>query len=105
MTGPSRRRVTARNRVKCRTWFRRYRARINAGMELCRQCGTRSTELRLAHLVAHAAGGPYRMDNLTILCEPCDVRQGTRPSLLRSLADEEREYGVPIWPEPDEATG
>jgi 5-methylcytosine-specific restriction endonuclease McrA len=98
MTGPARRRIAARNRVKCRAWFRRYRARINAGLELCRQCGIRSYELRLAHLIAHARGGAYRRDNLTILCPPCDIRQGTQPSPLRSLADEEREYGAPPWP-------
>lgn len=97
-------RLTVRNRVKCRTWFRRYRLRIRAGLELCRQCAARSTELRLAHLIPHSRGGSYTLDNLTILCEPCDLRQGTELSLLRSLADEESEYGVPLLPADDRPT-
>lgn len=82
----------ARRRASRRPWFKAYRARMAAGLEQCRLCFRRSPRVRLvfAHIVPHSRGGPYSLDNLTILCYDHDRRCGpVRLSGVMSLAEEE----------------
>lgn len=74
-------------------WHRVYRARMRAGIERCRRCGRHAPEVVLAfgHIVPHAHGGRYELDNVTILCVHCEKCQGGAVQIadLPSLAAEE----------------
>ncbi len=73
------------------TWRRRYRARIEAGLERCRWCDS-DERLTFDHIVPIARGGGNGMDNATILCQPCNLRKSAELGWhtdMRSLADEE----------------
>lgn len=76
-------------------WWLVYRARIRDGLEYCRECGYRGTDLTFDHLVPVADGGRLTFDNATILGQPDNVRKGAaRWPHLRSLAEEE-ELAIP----------
>lgn len=60
-----------------KAWAQAYRARIRGGLETCRACGAGGANLTWGHLVARARGGRVNAANVTILCEPCNLRQGT----------------------------
>lgn len=55
---------------------RRLRAEIAAGMHAC-PCGT-TTNLTVDHIVPLALGGSNDLDNLQVLCGPCNFRKGAR---------------------------
>lgn len=77
-----------RARPNHRSWWVSNKHKMRLGLEVCREC--RSTDdLVFAHIIARVHGGPTLPDNLTILCETCDRRQGesTWPH-LESLASE-----------------
>lgn len=97
-------RRTGRNRpdgYRKSAWGRRYRRRIKALLEVCRVCGVRTEWLTFDHIVPFAYGGMGTMDNMTILCEPCQQRKGCQYwGGLKSLAQEEKESGVK--PDPEE---
>lgn len=72
-------------------WALVYRARMRAGLEVCRDPGCwTTTDLTFGHIVPHSAGSRFTFANITIQCEPCNRRQGSRinPNHI-SLADEE----------------
>lgn len=77
------------------SWFKRYRARIAAGLERCRnpRCqspGGVSNPLTIDHLIPRVHGGGSRMTNATILCQRCNTRKDSDIwGFLVSLADEE----------------
>lgn len=84
-----RRRRNGKTSARHRAWYRKVRKRISEGREYCRRCGRVTTELVLAHKIPHSHLGPYRRDNLVVLCKRCDKRQGNRPITdLPTLADE-----------------
>lgn len=58
-----------------RRWVRNYRARMHDGLEYCRQCKTRE-DLTLERILPGRWGGTYTLDNVTILCAPCNERRG-----------------------------
>ncbi len=44
----------------------------------CAYCGAKGVPLQVEHIVCHARGGSDRVSNLTLACEPCNVRKGTQ---------------------------
>ena len=80
------RRVAERVIASRTIWFRTYKQRMRDGLEHCRWCLSKRN-LTFGHILAHARGGQYKFDNITILCERCNNRMGelTWPG-LRSLA-------------------
>lgn len=62
---------------------------MDQGLEHCRRCGSRQN-LTFAHIVPYALGGRRTMDNIGILCGPCNEAHGDQiDTELRSLLDEE----------------
>ncbi|WP_082764056.1 HNH endonuclease signature motif containing protein [Frondihabitans sp. PAMC 28766] len=45
----------------------------------CRSCGS-NTELQLDHIIPVAYGGATTVDNLQVLCGPCNRRKGASVS-------------------------
>lgn len=78
-----------------RRWARVYRWRMTNGLEDCRNIGCTQLASEFAHLVPHADGGRPTLANFTLLCSPCNQRQGTQvwPWLL-ALADEKDNAAV-----------
>ena len=46
----------------------------------CAYCGKEDAPLQIEHIHPKARGGSDRVSNLTLACEPCNRRKGTRPS-------------------------
>lgn len=44
----------------------------------CAYCGAINTPLQVEHIVPRSRGGSHRISNLTLACEPCNARKGTR---------------------------
>jgi 5-methylcytosine-specific restriction endonuclease McrA len=44
----------------------------------CAYCRKKDVQLQIEHLVPKARGGSDRISNLTLACEPCNVKKGTR---------------------------
>lgn len=44
----------------------------------CAYCGIKGIPLHIEHLVPKSRGGSDRASNLTLACEPCNVRKGTQ---------------------------
>jgi 5-methylcytosine-specific restriction endonuclease McrA len=44
----------------------------------CAYCGAKDVPLQVEHIVCRAQGGSDRMSNLTLACEPCNVKKGTQ---------------------------
>ena len=42
----------------------------------CRHCGS-GNDLTLDHIVPYSKGGPDTVENLQVLCRPCNARKGT----------------------------
>jgi hypothetical protein len=42
----------------------------------CAYCGARGVQLQVEHIIPKARGGTDRPSNLTIACEPCNLRKG-----------------------------
>jgi 5-methylcytosine-specific restriction endonuclease McrA len=59
-----------------RTWFKRELARRH-GLK-CAACGQRKTRKALVmdHIIPWSKGGPTTLENLQLLCGPCDVAKG-----------------------------
>ena len=60
----------------------------------CAYCGAKNVPLQIEHIQARANGGSDRVANLTLACEPCNVRKGThdvavflarKPNVLKKL--------------------
>lgn len=60
-----------------RVWARAYSTRMRRGWEHCRNPGCSNLAATFGHLVPYSAGGMYNAGNLTLLCEPCNQKQGT----------------------------
>jgi 5-methylcytosine-specific restriction endonuclease McrA len=72
-----------------KSWWRTYRARMDAGLEICRLCRERPASI-FGHLLPDSLGGRFKFSNLTLTCKTCEFNQGNRPiSHLPSLAMEE----------------
>ncbi len=44
----------------------------------CAYCSTKDAQLQVEHIHPRAKGGTDRISNLTVACEPCNIRKGTR---------------------------
>ena len=44
----------------------------------CAYCGKKDCQLQVEHMVPRARGGSDRVSNLTLACEPCNVKKGTK---------------------------
>ena len=44
----------------------------------CAYCGAKDTPLQIEHIVPRARGGSDRIANLTLACEPCNIKKGTQ---------------------------
>lgn len=45
----------------------------------CAYCGAQNVPLQVEHIHPKAAGGSDRVSNLTLACQPCNQRKGSRP--------------------------
>lgn len=45
----------------------------------CAYCGKKDVPLQVEHIHPKAAGGSDRVSNLTLACQPCNQRKGSRP--------------------------
>lgn len=53
----------------------------------CAYCGIMGVQLQMEHIVPKARGGSNRVSNLTLACEPCNQRKGTKTA---------EEFGFPL---------
>ncbi|MEI6046863.1 MAG: RNA-guided endonuclease IscB [Chloroflexota bacterium] len=53
----------------------------------CAYCGNSVVQLQIEHISPRARGGSNRVTNLTLACEPCNTRKGTKTAL---------EFGFPL---------
>lgn len=44
----------------------------------CAYCGATDVPLEIEHILCRARGGTHRVSNLTLACEPCNVKKGTQ---------------------------
>jgi 5-methylcytosine-specific restriction endonuclease McrA len=44
----------------------------------CVYCGKSNVPLQIEHLIPRARGGTDRVSNLTLACEPCNIKKGTK---------------------------
>jgi 5-methylcytosine-specific restriction endonuclease McrA len=44
----------------------------------CAYCGAKDVPLQIEHMVPRANGGTNRASNLTLACEPCNIKKGTQ---------------------------
>jgi 5-methylcytosine-specific restriction endonuclease McrA len=44
----------------------------------CAYCGAKDVPLQIEHIVPRAKGGTSRISNLTLACEPCNLKKGTQ---------------------------
>jgi 5-methylcytosine-specific restriction endonuclease McrA len=44
----------------------------------CAYCGAKDVPLEIEHILCRARGGTHRVSNLTLACEPCNVKKGTQ---------------------------
>jgi 5-methylcytosine-specific restriction endonuclease McrA len=60
----------------------------------CAYCGVQNMPLQVEHIVPRACGGSNRVSNLTLACQPCNQRKGSRsideflkgkPDVLRKI--------------------
>jgi 5-methylcytosine-specific restriction endonuclease McrA len=60
---------------------RRYRVQrervFNRDGRMCQVCGTDEGEMHIDHIIPRKAGGTHDLDNLRVLCKPCNLRKGT----------------------------
>ena len=45
----------------------------------CAYCGKKDVPLQIEHIVPKAAGGSNRVSNLTLACQPCNQKKGSKP--------------------------
>ena len=59
---------------------RRYRAQrervFNRDGRCCAICGTDEGEMHIDHIIPRKVGGTHDLDNLRVLCKPCNLRKG-----------------------------
>jgi HNH endonuclease len=44
----------------------------------CAYCGAKDVPLEIEHILCRARGGTHRVSNLTLACNPCNVKKGTQ---------------------------
>ncbi len=55
----------------------------------CAYCGAKDVPLEIEHILCRARGGTHRVSNLTLACEPCNVKKGTQ--LIEDFLDKQPE--------------
>jgi hypothetical protein len=65
-------------------WSYRFRISMYSGLEYCRNCGT-NENLSFDHIIPRAHCGSNTIDNITILCKPCNETKGAGYWELPSL--------------------
>jgi 5-methylcytosine-specific restriction endonuclease McrA len=53
----------------------------------CAYCGAKDVPLEIEHILCRARGGTQRVSNLTLACEPCNVKKGTQ--LIEDFLDKQ----------------
>lgn len=64
-----------RSRAKSTLWVIVYRWLMNNGYEYCRLCNTKD-DLTFEHILPRAFGGSDEINNISILCAPCNNGKG-----------------------------
>jgi len=44
----------------------------------CRYCGSDEEPLHIDHIIPRKAGGTHDLDNLQVLCKPCNLRKSSK---------------------------
>lgn len=57
---------------------RRYRSLVRRDGEACAHCGA-TDNLAIDHVIARSKGGSNRLENLQLLCVPCNTKKGSGP--------------------------
>jgi 5-methylcytosine-specific restriction endonuclease McrA len=61
---------------------RRYRSQrervFNRDGRSCAICGTDEGEMHIDHIIPRKVGGTHDLDNLRVLCKPCNLRKGSK---------------------------
>jgi 5-methylcytosine-specific restriction endonuclease McrA len=60
----------------------------------CAYCGAQNVPLQVEHIVSRARGGTDRVSNLTLACEPCNLKKGTLDIQEFLIHDEKRLAGI-----------
>jgi 5-methylcytosine-specific restriction endonuclease McrA len=59
---------------------RRYRSQrdrvFSRDGRMCQICGTDEGEMHIDHIIPRKSGGTHDLDNLRVLCKPCNLRKG-----------------------------
>ncbi len=69
--------------------YREQRERVfNRDGRQCMICGTDEGEMHIDHIIPRKVGGTHDLDNLRVLCKPCNLRKGVKNDgvFLGSLA-------------------
>jgi len=45
---------------------------------VCAYCGIDEGEMHIDHIIPRKAGGTHSMDNLQVLCKPCNLRKSAK---------------------------
>jgi 5-methylcytosine-specific restriction endonuclease McrA len=62
----------------------------------CVYCGVREVPLQVEHIIPKARGGTDRPSNLTIACEPCNLRKGKQTAAEFGFPDVQAQARVPL---------
>ncbi len=62
----------------------------------CVYCGAREVPLQIDHIVPKARGGTDRPSNLTLACEPCNLRKGKQTATEFGFPDVQAQARVPL---------
>jgi 5-methylcytosine-specific restriction endonuclease McrA len=64
----------------------------------CRYCGSDEEPLHIDHIIPRKAGGTHDLDNLQVLCKPCNLRKSSKAEgvFLAQTATPPVFSGVPL---------
>ena len=61
---------------------RRYRVHkqrvFDRDGRICRYCGSDEEPLHIDHIIPRKVGGTHDLDNLQVLCKPCNLRKSSK---------------------------
>lgn len=62
----------------------------------CAYCGANNVSLQMEHIVPRSRGGSDRVSNLTLACEPCNLKKGTRTAVEFGFPQIEEQAKLPL---------
>lgn len=62
----------------------------------CAYCGKKNIPLQIEHIVPRSRGGSNRVGNLTLSCEPCNIKKGNRTALEFGHPRIQKQAGLPL---------